>query len=73
MSKNLERLFGEKPISINCEHCGKEIDISFSDIGSSVEYPNCSSTINIVLSDDSDSVDNMDKSVGELFDLLDSF
>ena len=73
MSKNLERLFGEKPISISCEHCGKEIDISFSDIGSSVECPNCSSTINIVLSDDSDSVDNMDKSVGELFDLLDSF
>ena len=73
MSKNLERIFGKNSLPIKCEHCGKEFGISFSDIDSSVKCPNCSSTIDIVLSDNSDSVDNMDKSIGELFDLLDKF
>ena len=64
MTKNLDKLFGEDVLTIEC---GKELSISFSDIGSSVVCPHCSTVIELIDADDSE-FDQMEKAAKDFLD-----
>lgn len=67
MTKNLDKLFGEDVLTIECGNCGKELSISFSDIGSSVVCPHCSTVIELIDADDSE-FDQMEKAAKDFLD-----